>query len=74
MDWILTPVTLVSGIFRKLASPIFWYYGFSVITGQFSFFLFIMVVSIIIIIIIIIITIIIIIIIIIIYFLGSMPT
>ena len=52
MDWILTPVTLVSGIFRKLASPIFWYYGFSVITGQFSFFLFIMVVSIIIIIII----------------------
>ena len=69
MGWILTPVTLVSGIFRKLASPIFWYYGFSVITGQFSFFLFIMVLSIIIIIIIIIIMIIIII-----YFLGSMPT
>ena len=55
MDWILTPVTLVSRILRKLASPIFWYYGFSVLTGQFSFFLFIMVVSIIIIIIIIII-------------------
>ena len=54
VDWILTPATLVSGIFRKLVSPIFWYSsrstgGFSVITGQFSFFLFIMFVSLIII-------------------------